>query len=447
MRIKPRKFVAPVYLVACVVLGGSVQSAWANFALQLGGLAILVWAIARRRPIAASARLPYFIILIALVLIAVQLVPLPPELWTKLPGRGGIVEGYRLLNLPLPWLPVSESPFDSATTVFALMPPLAMFAAVQASENDRTTAAALIAATASAIVVGALQVTGGEGSSWYFYPITNSGAVGFFANSNHMATLLLVAIPFVMALLLSGKSQRKLRGRMAATWALAAIALAVILIGIALNGSLAALLLVVPVLLATAMMVPAGWRLRWAAGPLAALGLVAAVVGLSANPLSSNPAGSELKVSSRQVIWSKTAQAMHDSFPVGTGLGSFETVFPQYENPDAVDSIYIDHAHNDYLELTLELGIAGVLLIALFLGWWGVRVVQIWSSNLSSPFERAATIASAAILAHSVVDYPLRTAAIAAVLAICIAIIARFDRKEAEFPRSGARGPRHVTIG
>jgi O-antigen ligase len=449
MSRKLSRLVAPAYLLLCLIFGGSVQSAWGNFALQLIGLAILVWVIARRRSLGQSASFPYILILLALAVICLQLIPLPPGIWTKLPGRTGIADGYELLRMPLPWLPVSETPYQSATTVFVLLPPIAMFAAMQVSDSDRAVAGALVTAAALAIALGALQVASGSGSGWYFYSITNSGAVGFFANSNHMGTLLLATIPFVAALLLSGKSQRQLRGRTAALAAIAAAGLGLILIGITLNRSLAALLLVIPILLATGLMVPAGWRMRWFGAPVAVLALAVAVGVLSVNPLSSTAASQakEVSIQSRQAIWHTTAHAIRDSFPAGTGLGSFAAVYPLYENAGAVDSTYVNHAHNDYLELTLELGAAGILLLALFLGWWALRSVRIWSSNLSSPFTRAATIASAAILAHSVVDYPLRTSAMAAVFAMCIGIIARFNRKETASAQTDSSGLRHVTIG
>ena len=448
MRSKLRPLVAPAYLLLCIIFGGSVQGVWANFALQLIGLAMLVWVAARREYLVPHDLLPLLLIVLALLVVALQLIPLPPEIWTKLPGRSGIARGYDLLAIRRPWLSISESPYEAVSTSFALLPPLAIFA-VSATDNSRGVAGALLIGTALAIVVGALQVASGPTSAWYFYPITNTGAVAFFANGNHMATLLLAAIPFVPALLLSGKSQQRLRGKSAATITIAIAALGLILIGIALNRSLAALLLVVPVLLATGLMIPVGWRLRWVGVPLVVLALAGAVAALSTNPLNSTSASSakEFSLQSRQYIWRTTAAAIAETFPVGTGLGSFQQVYRLQENPDRVDATYVNHAHNDYLELALELGLPGILLMLAFFAWWGRRLAQIWSSNLSSPFDRAATIASAAILAHSVVDYPLRTSAMAAVFAMCIGILARFRPAERASARGDSTGPRHVTIG
>ena len=113
----------------------------------------------------------------------------------------------------------------------------------------------------------------------------------------------------------------------------------------------------------------------------------------------------------------------------------------------AVTSEYVNHAHNDYLELVLELGAAGAVLIVLFLGWWAVAATRVWTSTLSTPFGRAATIATAAILAHSIVDYPLRTGALMAVFGAAIALMAQRSRSAPENKRSDLRPARHVKLG
>jgi O-antigen ligase len=131
--------------------------------------------------------------------------------------------------------------------------------------------------------------------------------------------------------------------------------------------------------------------------------------------------------------------------PLGSGLGSFLKVYRLYERPDAVTSEYVIHAHNDYAELTLELGVAGIILILLFLGWWGNRVWAVWKEGEGGPFARAASIASGAVLVHSLVDFPLRTAAISACFAMCLALLA--DRKTpARQEVADLRPTRHLVI-
>jgi O-antigen ligase len=115
--------------------------------------------------------------------------------------------------------------------------------------------------------------------------------------------------------------------------------------------------------------------------------------------------------------------------PFGSGLGSFKDVYALYEQPAQVTPVFVIHAHNDYAELILELGLAGIAMIALFLLWWAAAVWRVWRTAEAGPFARAAAIASGAVLIHSFVDFPLRTAAIAACFAMCLALLA--DRRAA----------------
>src|SRR3546814_16527618 len=82
------------------------------------------------------------------------------------------------------------------------------------------------------------------------------------------------------------------------------------------------------------------------------------------------------------------------------------------------------------------MGLPGLALIVAFLLWWVRRTHAIWLSNESGPLQRAATIASAAILVQSAVGYPLRTAALSAVFAASRALRARPRVRKAE-----PRGP------
>ena len=81
-------------------------------------------------------------------------------------------------------------------------------------------------------------------------------------------------------------------------------------------------------------------------------------------------------------------------------------------NPATIDRFYMNNAHNDYLQLALEGGLPAVLLIVVGISWIVVRTKAIWQDRSADPFAQAATIATATILAHSLVDYPLRTAAV-----------------------------------
>jgi O-antigen ligase len=153
--------------------------------------------------------------------------------------------------------------------------------------------------------------------------------------------------------------------------------------------------------------------------------LVVAGGAVMINPLQAHFFDGTTSVTSRQRMWSSTLAAIRDHLPTGTGVGSFPEVHRQYEDPSKVTRTFVNHAHNDYLEIALETGVAGILLLFAFLVWWVGRTALIWRSALSDRYARAASIASGSLLLHSTVDYPLRTAALSATLAACVAIMAR----------------------
>jgi O-antigen ligase len=442
--------VAPLYLLACLFLGGSAQGIWQNAALQLGGIAILAWAIAEKpdEPLPNTAK-PLFILAAAVVAyVALQTVPLPPALWAH-GGRARVADGFELLGQPMPALPISVTPYGSLNALLGIIPPLAMLVAILRLRAYRPSwlAAALLAGAIPGVMLCALQVASPV-PTWYLYRETNFGfGVGFFANANHMATLLLMALPFIAAIGAAGKT-RNIQRYSALLTILAGIAL-VLIVGIALNGSLAGYALAVPVVAASGLIILAGSnRSRAVLAGIAALSVAGSVVVLSSSSIGGTKFGQEVtsSVDSRQQIFVTTSKAIADFMPLGSGLGSFRKVYRLHESPDAVGSEYVVHAHNDYAEIALEFGVVGIILMLLFLAWWAVAVRAVWLGGEGGPFTRAASIASAAVLVHSLVDFPLRTAAISACFAMCLALLA--DRRVAQRQEAtDLRPARHLVVG
>lgn len=449
MTVRIRDLAGPAFLLLALVFGGSTRGIWPNMALQLGGIALLAWTgLSVHRGIASGpARGLVLVALAGLVLILLQLIPLPPGLWAALPGREPIASGYRLLGEDLPWLALSLVPYATLASSLALLAPIGLAALILTRpQRERWLAWALLAGACLGVLLGALQsASGGPGrSSLFFYEITNGGAVGFFANRNHMGTLLLAGLPFAFALF--GGWRKGAGGNAGASSGLVAAALFLLLVGIALNGSTAVLALGVPVLALSILILPVPRIWRRLAGAGAFLALVAAVLLLLATPVSSSAQGlGDLSLQSRLQIWQTSVPAAKDVFPLGSGLGSFESLYHLYEDPAQTTRTYVNHVHNDYLELLIELGLPGVLLVIAFFVWWVQRLLFAWRSLSASRFARAAGIASGAILVQSLVDYPLRTSAIACVFALCLGLMARASQPGRE--GAGAdRGVRHVVI-
>ena len=442
--------VAPAYLLACLLLGGSAQGIWQNMLLQLAGVAIIAWAAATGdEPLPKAAQTLLLILVAGLIVIALQLIPLPASLWTT--GlRARVGEGYAILGQAIPPLPISLTPYAGLNTLLGIVPALAVFCAVLRLGAFRASwlAAALLAGTVVGITLGALQVVApGPNSPWYLYPQTNRGvAVGFFANANHMADLLVCALPFIAALASAGRS-RNIQRYSALLVVLAAAAL-LIVVGIALNGSLAGYVLALPVIGASILIAaPPRRSLRTPVAILTGLALVAAVGAIASTSIGSSRIGQEASgsVQSREAILQTTAKAIADTMPFGSGLGSFVRVYPLYESADRVVPEYVIHAHNDYAELVLELGLLGIVLIGAFLAWWMAAARAGWRTGGGGPYARAASIATAVVLVHSLVDFPLRTAAVSATFAMCLALLIDRRPSQRQDP-ADLRPTRHIVV-
>ena len=108
---------------------------------------------------------------------------------------------------------------------------------------------------------------------------------------------------------------------------------------------------------------------------------------------------------------------------LGTGLGSFESVFPRYQSFPS--EARWDHAHNDYLEALAETGLAGAAAIAsaLLLFFW--RAFRNLRERLREPagwLGFAAALGCCGILVHSCADFNLHMPANAAWFAVCAAL-------------------------
>jgi len=106
---------------------------------------------------------------------------------------------------------------------------------------------------------------------------------------------------------------------------------------------------------------------------------------------------------------------------LGWGLGSFPEVYPQFRS--FYTNLLVDHAHNDYLQLLVETGMAGFLAAAWFL------IVTFRAAAKKLRHHEGGTIGLAAlaallgitgILVHSLVDFNLQIPANAAIFyALC----------------------------
>ncbi|MGC2167002.1 MAG: O-antigen ligase family protein, partial [Gallionella sp.] len=108
---------------------------------------------------------------------------------------------------------------------------------------------------------------------------------------------------------------------------------------------------------------------------------------------------------------------------VGSGGGTFHTVYPRYR-PDTIGAYY-DHTHQDYLEIAADAGLIG-------LGLLGAMVIASFAAALTAlrkrrdPLMRSMAFASVmgivALMIHGTVDFNLQIPANAATFMVILAL-------------------------
>ena len=119
-------------------------------------------------------------------------------------------------------------------------------------------------------------------------------------------------------------------------------------------------------------------------------------------------------------------------------------VYDKFAPRTLLAETYVNHAHNDWLELWLTGGAPAIILVLGFLAWFGVATSRLWRSGqpeapiLDLALAQAASIVIVLLLLHSVVDYPLRTPTLSVLFAMACAFLIRPRRIEQRGQMSSA---------
>jgi O-antigen ligase len=440
-------------VVACLLLGGGTRAGFlSDVIIQLAAIPLLLMGLWRLAglPSARHARwAAVFCLAVALVPL-LQLVPLPPELWTALPNREAAQRAVEFAAADLPWMPLSVSPRATWLAALSLLPPIAIFLAtlLLGYRERRVLSLVLVAVGLVGVFLGLVQVAEGPASSLRFFQFTNaSEAVGFFANRNHFASALYALTLFTAAWAVDAAAPPAPgQARVDTGWVVPLLAsftvLVVLVAAQAMARSRAGLGLTIAALIGAAALAARDRRNSAGITParlmLAATAL--AVVFAAQFTLYRLLERFEDPLRDARVTLARvTTEVAQLYMPFGSGVGTFVPAYALQQRPeDAPIEAYANRAHNDLLELWLESGVVGPALAAIFLIWLLIRALQLWrrsapGAEVDLALARAAALVIALIIAHSVVDYPLRTAAIMAIMAFACGLLvvppdAAFDR-------------------
>ena len=389
------------------------------------GIAALAWS---RSPGLVVGALPATLrwgLVILLGAPLLQLIPIPTSWWLALPGReayGGVLE---VAGVGEGWRPLTINARATEYAWLALIPCVAIFLLVQVLARRQVRALALVFVGVAVFeaVLGIVQVGVGKDSILTLgNPFGGGAATGTYINKNHFAGLMAMALPVLLAFWaaetlppLDRQGQRIREHPRHADAKLARRLLWSLLIVLA----LAALLFTwsrAGIGCGLAAFAAASLGLVWNAGALrvrvlliavaAAALLLAVYAGITPILDRFAPEALSLSYEGRMRIALGAVRGGLDFLPFGSGLGTFADVFRRYQVEGLTG--FIDHAHNDYAEVFLELGVAGiaavVLLAIAYVSRWGVLAGGKLSRSLGY-LQVSAGLGVLALAAHGVFDF------------------------------------------
>lgn len=114
-------------------------------------------------------------------------------------------------------------------------------------------------------------------------------------------------------------------------------------------------------------------------------------------------------------------QAITDNPWLGFGLGTFDSAFRLYR--DARLSIWFHHAHNDYLEMIMDLGVpAAITLFSSIALLISCCLSGIWNRKRNAIYPALGFSASTLIIVHSMFDFSMHIPAIAGTYAVLLGL-------------------------
>ena len=125
---------------------------------------------------------------------------------------------------------------------------------------------------------------------------------------------------------------------------------------------------------------------------------------------------------------------------LGWGLGAFPTVYPEFRS--FYTNFFVNQAHNDYLQLLVETGLAGFSIAIWFLVLVFRRAagkLKNWTETASGALTVAALLGCVGILVHSFLDFNLQIPANAALFYVLCAIAASAPLQESQRRRTPRR--------
>lgn len=342
------------------------------------------------------------------------------------------------------WNPVSGWTLDSSASYYSLLLGLSysllfilLLQILNANRCKKLLVLVFFSAVGQAIYGVMMVLTGMEMGFFVEKAYFKSQATGTFINPNHFAGYLILGLSIGVAVLLDSLKTLTGRGNLlgrslqvmmsgSIVWRLALI---VLVVGLVMSSSrMGNLAFIFSLFIASGlyMLIKRRLMLVWIILLASILVIDTVFIGtkFGVDRLVSEVAETVVLEEERASVLQASLPMVQDFLWLGSGAGSYYSLFPMYR----VEHVGLDfyrHAHNDYVEFIIELGLIGVLPLVVFAilsfkaCYQALRRKDHWAQIAGY----AALMSMFAIGAHSMADFSLRIPAYASTLLAMLAVL------------------------
>jgi O-antigen ligase len=416
-------------VIASAFGGGGVAFGLCNLVVQLAGLFVLacnpdaILDFFKRSP-----RVLVALVIVSLLLPLLQLVPLPADIWSRLPGRDLVQQSLEIIGRGDSWRPFTVEVNRTFVAFLSMLPVLAVLVlVVRLSEREVALLLRFVVLLGLACAaIGGLQLLTANAVGVFFAEtVSPDDLYGIFASHNATGLFLDMALVALLSL------PRESGGRDGNVRSLVTriVVGSILIVAIVLTRSRSSMALMLIVLLFGFVRQVLRYRRRQGWGRLAVTiaGVLALAVGGVAIATKSYRVQQSFKrfdnlEDVRPQIWEDARSSAKRFWPVGAGMGSFDEVFQVDESLEYLDAKRAGRAHNDYLEVAIEAGGLGLAVIAGWIGWIAFASWRSLSGRLRWQ-GGGAGVALLLVVLQSAMDYPLRNQTTLVLVAVFAGIL------------------------
>lgn len=349
------------------------------------GIALLAMLFLFQKRFNFIATSTWLLLLAIIITPLLYLIPISAGLWDSLPGREiysqimqwvqsdpDSIEAYRSFSL---------IPYRTEHAFYALLPAVAIFLTVASLPNEQKKFIVYIMLGIAAAQASLAAIQFGSGNDYFYFgiPRLKQGiAYGTYPNPDHFVLLMEIAIPLTIALLtyeLRFGKNRKGDGSQAMMLIIIYSIMAVLFIAAAFfSGSRAGIpLALLGAYLAYTILMRSTNNKRIAF--FAAILIILTIILLSfinLTPIINRFIANDPFIDGRWKIFAHSWDGIVAFFPLGSGPGTYPDIYRIFQPIDQTG--FINHAHNDYLEVLFETGLIGLVLMNIFI----YKMIKVW---------------------------------------------------------------------